>query len=275
MSAHRTAANCAPASQAAAYQGAAAPAPAAPHQERALGLRALIVEDEAAAGERLRLLCRREGDIEVLECATNAQQAIASLTTLKPSLLFLDVRVRGCETVDVLGAVAAAPLPLIVFTSAYRDYALTAFEHAAVDYLLKPYSDERFRLAARRARLRAWELGACHPAAAYPRILAERQQRLYFLDPTEIESVAAEGNYVSLQVRGASYLARVSLHRLEVQLAPNSFVRVHRSLMLNLDHVDYMERGLRGAFRITLRSGARVHSSPRFRAQILARAQLR
>jgi two-component system LytT family response regulator len=120
-----------------------------------MALRALIVEDEAVARERLRTLCALEGDIEVVGCAENASQALEFLGRAEPDLIFLDVQLRGSSAFDVLRALPANRLPLIVFTTAYAEHALEAFEHPAIDYLLKPFADERFRGAVRRARERA------------------------------------------------------------------------------------------------------------------------
>ena len=121
-------------------------------------LRALIVEDEPAARDRLRTLCNREGGIEIVGCVENAPQAIEAVAKLSPNLVFLDVQLRGSTAFDVLQAVPEESLPLIVFTTAYAEYAVEAFESSAIDYLLKPFSDERFRLAANRVRARIHQL---------------------------------------------------------------------------------------------------------------------
>jgi two-component system LytT family response regulator len=255
-------------------------------------LRALIVEDEPAARDRLRTLCNREGGIEIVGCVENAPQAIEAVAKFSPNLVFLDVQLRGSTAFDVLQGVPDETLPLIVFTTAYAEYAVEAFESSAIDYLLKPFSDERFHLAANRARTRIHQLaqldartdfkelwlemlsqvgGRSEPAAGR-RLFAEKQQRFFFLDPSDVESAVADHNCVTLTAKGESYIARISMRQLEARLEATTFVRIHKSLMINLDQVRHMERGPRGSFLITLRSGAQFRSSPIYRARILARA---
>ncbi|HTD11652.1 MAG TPA: LytTR family DNA-binding domain-containing protein [Steroidobacteraceae bacterium] len=259
-----------------------------------MGLRALIIEDESAARERLRTLCELEGDIEVVDCAESARQAIESMASCRPDLLFLDVQLRGSTAFEVLQALPEDHLPLVVFTTAYAEHAVAAFERAAIDYLLKPFSDERFHVAATRARERAGLLGQTSAQAAFKtkwlelladiegrseppagqRLLGERQQRFFFLDPKDVESATADRNYVTLTAKGESYLARISMRQLEARLEGTGFVRIHKSLMINLEHVRHMERGPRGSFLITLRSGALLRSSPIYRQRILSRTHL-
>jgi two-component system LytT family response regulator len=255
-------------------------------------LRALIVEDEPAARERLRTLCNREAGIEVVACVENAPQAIDAFARFLPNLVFLDVQLRGSTAFDLLRAVPEDSLPLIVFTTAYAQYAVAAFESAAVDYLLKPFSDERFHLAANRVRERIHLLaqvderaglktlwldmlsqvkGRLEPAAGQ-HLFAEKQQRFFFLDPNDVESAVADRNCVALTAKGETYIARISMRQLEARFEATSFVRIHKSMMINLDHVRHMERAPRGSFVITLRSGAEFRSSPIYRAKILARA---
>jgi len=257
-------------------------------------LRALIVEDEPAARERLRRLCSREAGIEIVGCVENAPQAIDAFAKLSPNFVFLDVELRGSTAFDVLQAVPEESLPLIVFTTAYEKYAVTAFESSAIDYLLKPFSDERFHAAVNRVRARIQQLaqldaradlralwldmlsqanGRLEPAAGQ-RLFAEKQQRFFFLDPSDVESAVADHNCVTLTAKGEAYIARVSMRQLEARFEGTTFVRIHKSMMINLDHVRHMERAPRGSFFITLRSGAEFRSSPIYRSRILARASV-
>lgn len=260
-----------------------------------MALRAVIVEDEAGARQRLQALCDREGDIEVVGCADNARQAVELVRRGAPDLLFLDVQLRSSSAFEVLQALPEDQLPLVIFMTAYAEHAVAAFEHAAIDYLLKPFADERFRVTTRRARERAASLGmrAKEPpfdrrwrelclrlegrdaAPAYRRLLGERQQRFFFLDPKEIESALADHNNVKLVAHGETYLARLTMRELEERLEGTAFLRIHKSLMINLDHVSHMERGPRGAFLITMGSGMQCRSSPVYRARLLARASIR
>jgi two-component system LytT family response regulator len=254
-------------------------------------LRTLIVEDESTARERLRALCNRQPGVEVVACAESASQAIEALARFSPNLVFLDVELRGSTAFDVLSATLEDTPPLIIFTTAYAKYAPAAFESAAIDYLVKPFSDERFHASLERARGRIALLaqlddGTGAKARMFDmlsqldgrrerggmRLLAEKQQRFFFLDPHDVESAVADRNCVTLTAKGESYIARLSMRLLEAKLESTAFVRIHKSLMINLDHVRHMERAARGAFLITLRSGVEFRSSPIYRTRILERA---
>jgi two-component system LytT family response regulator len=239
-------------------------------------LRALIAEAEPAARRRLQSLCSREGDIEVVASVESAVEAIEPVIGFKPDLLLLDVQLRRSTAFDLLHAIPMLPPPLVVFTTANADYAVQAFQFAAIDYLLKPFSDERFHVAVARARARIqdpsglmWQPERWHERCNPRRLLGEKDGRLFFLDLKDIESVVAARNWVCLNVKGVTYLARLSMRRLESQLEGSSLVRVHKSFMINLDHVRYMERGTHGSFKITMHSGAPFSSSPTFRSNIL------
>jgi two-component system, LytTR family, response regulator len=239
-------------------------------------LRALIAEDEAVARQRLQALCTREDDIEVVACVESAAEAVETMIKRKPNLLLLDVQLRRSTAFDLLHAIPADPSPLVVFTTAHSDYAVQAFKDAAVDYLLKPYSDERFRAAIARVRARAQrsasgaQLPERRDADSRGRhLIGEKDGRFYFLNPRDIESVVAARNWVCMSADGVTYLARISMRHLEARLAETSFVRIHKSFMINLDHVRHMERRPRGAFEITMRSGTPFRSSPIYRSRIL------
>jgi two-component system, LytTR family, response regulator len=254
-------------------------------------LSVLIVEDELAARERLRALCDREPGTTVVASVESAKQAIEAFARFSPSLVFLDVELRGSTAFDVLHAMPEDSLPLIIFTTAYAKYAAAAFESAAIDYLVKPFSDERFQAALERARERVQMLAQVDAQAGAKqrwfdmlsqmdgrrergglRLLAEKRQRFFFLDPAEVESAVADRNCVTLTAKGETYIARLSMRQLEAKLEATAFVRIHKSLMINLDHVRHMERAARGAFLITLRSGVEFRSSPIYRTRILERA---
>jgi two-component system LytT family response regulator len=239
-------------------------------------LRALIAEDEAVARQRLQVLCSREGDIDVVACVDSAVGAVEPIVTRKPNLFFLDVHLRRSTAFELLRAVPSDPSPLIVFTTAHSEYAVQAFREAAVDYLLKPFSDERFRSAVARARARAQGLAAVpslpdcrHEQTCNRHLVGEKDGRFYFLNPEDIESVVAARNWVCLTAGGVTYLTRLSMRQLEARLDGTSFVRIHKSYMINRDHVRYMERRPRGAFEIIMRSGAPFRSSPIHRSRIL------
>lgn len=230
------------------------------------------------ARQRLQSLCSREGDIDVVACVDSAAEAVGPIVAHKPNLLFLDVQLRRSTAFEVLRTMPPELSPSIVFTTAHSEYAVDAFQKAAVDYLLKPFSDDRFRAAVARARERVEDLSAVPSAAdhrceqtrpEHQHLIGEKDGRFYFLNPRDIESVVAARNWVCMTAGGVTYLARVSMRQLEARLEGTSFVRIHKSYMVNLNQVRYMERRPRGAFEIIMRSGAPFRSSPIYRSRIL------
>lgn len=261
-----------------------------PAQSTQPRIRTLIVDDEFAARQRLRELCGEELDIEVIgECA-HGEQAIQVITELRPDLVLLDVQMRGRSGFDVLRCLPQGPAPLVVFVTAYEDYALNAFEVDAVDYVLKPFDRHRFQQALARVRQRLGHNGAARlrseladvvrgalastPPQPAPgplrRIVAERDERLTFIDPQEIDSVEANRNYIGIRVGREAYRLRCTLHQAETMLDRGCFLRVHRSVIVNTLKIRDMERWFHGEYVITLKNGQRFTSGRSYRRQIQA-----
>jgi two-component system LytT family response regulator len=253
-------------------------------------IRTLIVDDEYASRQRLRELCSEEGDVEVIAECSHGAQAVHVISELKPDLLFLDVQMRGKSGFEVLRCLPQGPAPLVVFVTAYEDYALNAFEVDAVDYVLKPFDRQRFQQALARvrqrlgfsdtARLRS-ELadvvrGALANNAPPPtpgplrRIVAEKDERLTFIDPQEIDSIEANRNYIAIRVGRESYRLRCTLHQTEAMLDRACFLRIHRSVIVNTLKIRDMERWFHGEYVITLKNGQRFTSGRTYRRQIQA-----
>lgn len=253
-------------------------------------IRTLILDEEHGARQRLRELCSEETDVDVIAECSHEEQALQMITELRPDLLFLDVQMRGKSGFDVLRSLPQGPPPLVVFATAYEDYALTAFEVDAVDYLLKPFDRHRFQQALARvrqrlassdtARLRS-ELvdivrgalaGTAPHASPGPlrRIVAERDERLTFIDPQEIDSVEANRNYIAIRVGREAYRLRSTLHQAEAMLDRGCFLRIHRSVIVNTLKIGEMERWFHGEYLITLKNGQRFTSGRSYRRQIQA-----
>lgn len=253
-------------------------------------IRTLIVDDEYAARQRLRELCRDEADVEVIAECSHAAQAVQMIAEFKPDLLFLDVQMRGKSGFEVLRCLPQGPAPLVVFVTAYEDYALSAFEVNAVDYVLKPFDRNRFQQALARVRQRLGhtdtvrlrsELAdvmrgalASTPPQPMPgplrRIVAERDERLTFIDPQEIDSIEANRNYIAIRVGREAYRLRCTLHQAEAMLDRCCFLRIHRSVIVNTLKIRDMERWFHGEYVITLKNGQRFTSGRSFRRQIQA-----
>lgn len=229
----------------------------------------VLIEDEPLALAHLRELVTAEEDLSVLGEATSGEQAVALLGTLRPDIVFLDIKLPELDGLEVLRRIVHNPV--VVFTTAFDGYAVRAFELGAVDYLLKPFGAERFHLALERAR-RELRIPPEIPSAARARaaLIDERPlTRLFVRDRgrilpilvEEIVRIEADGDYASLHVRGRRHLVEVSLTELERVLDPNRFVRVHRSHMVNLDHVASLNPYDAYRLSIELSDGSRVIAS--------------
>ncbi|NYE63455.1 two-component system LytT family response regulator [Duganella sp. 1224] len=230
-------------------------------------LRALIVDDEAPARANLKALLRRHADIEVLaDCDTGAA-ALAAVRALRPELLFLDIQMPECDGFDVLEMLGGDVPPAVVFVTAYDQHALRAFDVGALDYLLKPYSDERFNTALARARER---LQRSPPTPA--RLVLKQAGQVLFVPVAGIDWISAADYYASLHVGAQTHLLRRSIAELERDLDPAIFCRIHRSTMINLARLQSIELGSDGEHEAVLTTGVRLRISRSYRKTLLDRA---
>ena len=213
-------------------------------------VRALIAEDEPLARRRLERLLKKRGDVEVVGAARDGDEALAMIAALAPDLIFLDIQMPGLGGFDVLREIGGAGRPLVIFTTAFDQYALRAFEVHALDYLLKPFDAARLDAALDRARplLRGSEWTQ--------RFVVKSGGRILFLRAEEIDWIAAADNYVYLHAGGASHLVRTTLKSIEQKLDRERFVRIHRSTVVNVGAV----RALEGS-EVVLRDGTRLSVS--------------
>ena len=243
-------------------------------------IRALIVDDEAVARRRIRRLLSTDADIAVIgECADGAS-AVETMATEQPDLVFLDVQMPERDGFEVVGALDPAALPAIVFVTAFDRYALQAFDVHAIDYLLKPYTPERFRTAVQRAKERLRSRSVDASLASFALALRERPRyvsrlsvrtsgRIVLVDLATVDWIEAEDNYVRLHAGGRSYLHRESLFALEQQLDPDRFVRIHRSAIVQIDRIAELHPATHGDMDLVLHSGKRLPLSRTFRDRVL------
>jgi two-component system, LytTR family, response regulator len=243
-------------------------------------IQVVMADDEVLARQKLRQLLREEPDIEVVgECAS-ATEAIELVRLVKPNILFLDIRMPGMDGFDVVGALVSedeSPMPAIIFTTAYDQYALRAFEVHAVDYLLKPFTADRLHSAIHRVRERALvsesALGAngFHGDALGPstRIVFKSRGRILFLPVEEIRWIVAEENYVRLCTAQDTHLLRETMNHLEARLNPQMFLRVHRSHIVNLNHVKEVRIEQNGESVVVMDDGQTLTMSRGYRSRIL------
>lgn len=234
-----------------------------------MNLRTLIVDDEPLARQGIRLLLREETDIEVVAECANGAEALAAIERHKPALVFLDVQMPRMDGFALLAAVPTNLMPVVVFVTAYDRHALQAFEMSATDYLLKPIKPARFREAVERARERARSRDLETINERLQVLLAEtRSQSVFpshfsvkagpktiFVKASELEYVEAAANYVILHVGVQSHILRETLTKLETRLSPKNFLRIHRSIIVNLEYVASVKPMASGEHLVVLKSG--------------------
>jgi two-component system, LytTR family, response regulator len=252
-------------------------------------LSVLLVDDEPPARRLLRAHLARHPDVEVVGEAGSGTEAVAALQALRPDLVFLDVQMPEGDGFEVVRAVGVEAMPVVIFATAFDDYALQAFEAHALDYLLKPYDRERLDGALDRARRRVEQARGSSADArlhALVRALDDRVgyldrlpvrtgARIRLLDVGEVDYVEAEANYVRLHVGPRAYLMRGTLTHLEAQLDPARFLRVHRSLLVNVDRIAEVEPLFAGEYVLYLRDGTRLTSGRTYRARLQEALRLR
>lgn len=259
--------------------------------EHAAELRVLVVDDEAPARQRILDLLERDRTVRVVGTANNGESAIAAIRELDPDLVFLDVQMPGKTGLEVMRAIGADAMPLTIFVTAYDQYALTAFDVAAVDYLVKPFDDERFEQALARARRQvalekvdqlAGRLrtllgeGDAPPAATEPaaaatggaatggyleRIAVDMRGQVKIVPVKQIDYIEASGPYAELHVGDRTYLVRERMQTLEERLDPARFLRIHRSVIVRLELVESLLKGAGGDYAVQLKGGARLKVS--------------
>ena len=250
-------------------------------------IRVLIVDDEPLARQRLEDLLRAEAGVGIVASVDNGEAAVDAVRSLHPDIAFLDVQMPGKTGIDVVREVGPEAMPLTIFVTAYDRYALQAFDLAAVDYLVKPFDDERFEQAFQRARryveleemgelrerllavLDGGSRGGSSSAPAAPpsgspyleRIAVEMRGKVRVVPVSQIEYITASGPYVELHTSERAYLIREAIHTLEEKLDPNRFLRIHRSIIVRVDLIDTFHRGAGGDYEVQLKGGARLRVS--------------
>jgi two-component system LytT family response regulator len=247
-------------------------------------LRTLVVDDERLARERVTTLVRDRAELTLIGEAQDGRTALDLIVEHRPDLVFLDVQMPELDGFQIIGALDGdgASLPAVVFVTAYDAYALRAFEVAAMDYLLKPVTAERFaaavsRVLARTAQrssgvsLHAFAEQAAAARAERPtRFVARRGAKHYFVRVVDVDWIEADGNYIRVQTGDSVHLIRDTMHGVEAKLDPEEFVRIHRSAIVAIDRIQSIEARESGEYLVTLRGGAKLVSSRGYSERVRA-----
>jgi two-component system LytT family response regulator len=227
----------------------------------------LVVDDEALARRNVTVLLRGDPDIESIEECSSGAAAIEVIRRSKPDLVFLDVQMPECGGFDVLEILGADLPHAVIFVTAYDKYALAAFEAGALDYLMKPFDDARFGRALQRAKDK---LARYAPLQRQPaqRLVVRSPGQLLFLNVSDIDWIEAASYYACLHVGSETHIIRRTLSELERELGGEKFIRIHRSIIVNLERIHGLELQSGGEYEVVLQSKVRLRLSRRFRKRL-------
>jgi two-component system LytT family response regulator len=255
-------------------------------------IKTLIVDDEPLARRTLRDLLQADPEIELIGECSNGPLAIDFISKQSPDLLFLDIQMPGMNGFEVLSKIEHERIPAIVFVTAFDQYALKAFEVHALDYLLKPFTDERFRETLHQAKTQVEmrEMNrlsqglmallkdqaailaggtAAKPKSFLSRFTIRSGSRVVFINASDVDWIAADNYYIKLHVGGKSYLLRISMNELEEKLDPKKFLRIHRSTIINFDRVKELHQNPNGEYVVVLKTGTELKLSRSRRERLL------
>jgi len=249
-------------------------------------VRTIIADDEQLACRKLRILLDSEPEIEVVAECHDGGQTVAAIRTYRPDLLLLDIQMPDRDGFQVLSEISPSEMPVVVFTSAYDQYAIRAFEAHALDYLLKPFDQGRLHQAIERVRSelrkakdreitqRILQLLSRVKSEKQPtpdfdgRVVIRTKGRIVFLNVDDIDWVEAAANYVRLNAGGESYLFRETISRTSERLNPNHFIRIHRSMIVNVRKVKELIPVNSGEYIVVLKNGKELSCSRGYRANV-------
>jgi two-component system LytT family response regulator len=245
-----------------------------------MSIRTIIADDEPLARERIRDLLKRQRDIEVIAECSSGSKTVSAIEQHRPDLLFLDVQMPELDGFGVLESVGPRKVPAIIFVTAYDKYALKAFDAHAVDYLLKPFDEKRFKRALERARehiqrpngfgehLRELLNDVKSEQKEGDRLVVKSSGRVLFLRTQEIDYIEAAGNYLTLHVGKDTHLLRETMNNMEARLDPRKFMRIHRSSIVNIERIKELQPWFGGEYVVVLRDGQQLTLSRTYRSKL-------
>jgi two-component system LytT family response regulator len=250
-------------------------------------IRTLIVDDMKLARERLKLALADDPNIDIVGEAVNGREAISAIKNLRPELVFLDVQMPQMSGFEVVETVGVEQMPMVVFVTAFDEFALKAFETGALDYLLKPFDEERLLKTVGRVKRQIRQagrgdlearllllLGKVENKPEYVRrIPVKTAQHTTLVLTEDIDWIGGAGNYLELHCGKDVYLIRERLHQLEQKLDPQQFVRIHRSTIVNIDRIKTLHPMFNGDQLIILQNGAKLNLSRTYHEKLLAQIE--
>jgi two-component system, LytTR family, response regulator len=244
-------------------------------------IRAIIADNDYVARKKLRLLLGSECGVKVVAECQDGKQTIAAVENHKPDLLLLDIQMPDLAGFQVLAQLPSDSMPVVIFTAAYDQHAIRAFEVHASDYLLKPVDQEHLHCALERARAEVLKshdqnlqarhsrwLGDSRPPSQPERLVIRTGGRVIFLDPNEVDWIEAAANYVKLHVGKDFYLLREGIGRMSAKLDPRRFVRIHRSLIANVSRIRELQPCESGEYIAVLKDGKELSCSRGYRLEL-------
>ncbi len=239
-----------------------------------------IVDDEPLARKRIKKLLENDPEVKIGKICQNGEEAIRCINQDEPELVFLDIQMPEIDGFEVLQQLEVSPLPVVIFVTAYDEFALKAFEVHALDYLLKPFNKQRFDKALGRAKMHLRTNGeskvqqkidglidALDSKTASPlkRVMVKQNGRVFFIDTHDIDYIVAAGNYMELHVGDKQYLVRETMTNMEKRLDSEQFSRIHRSTIVNIDRVKELQTWFHGDYQVELKSGEKLTMSRNYK----------
>lgn len=247
-------------------------------------IRTLVIDDETLARERIITLLKKQNDIEFVGECSDGEEALKVINTLKPDLIFLDIQMPMLSGVDVIKSLQNY-IPEVIFVTAYDEYAVEAFEINAIDYLLKPFDQERFFKTLARARQRILAKGTTEISEKLNNLIQAFSQndqtgkyltkfviksagKISFINADDINFIEAEGNYITLHTSNSKNLYRDTITNISEKLNPEIFVRIHRSYIVKIENIKEMQSHFNSEYIITLKDNTKIKSGRSYKAEV-------
>jgi two-component system, LytTR family, response regulator len=245
-------------------------------------IRAIIVDDEPPARNKIRELLKANPDVEIVDECSNGREAVQSIASKAPDLVFLDIQMPELDGFGVIEAIGPEHLPAVVFVTAYDQYAVQAFEVHAIDYLLKPFDRQRFQTALNRVtdylqsnqrdelnqQLNSLLRQLKGPRKQTERFVVKSGGRVFFLKNDEIDWIEAAGNYVRLHVGTETHLLRETMSAIQKKLDASRFIRIHRSTFVNIEKIKELQPWFHGEYVVIMRDGTQLTMSRSYRSSL-------